>query len=86
MRRACARNGSSAPGSSGAWTIRTARLILVDAPAGFGKTTLVAQWRASTAERRPFAWISLDRGDNDPATALVVHRARAAPGVPRAWP
>jgi ATP/maltotriose-dependent transcriptional regulator MalT len=58
----------------------TARLILVDAPAGFGKTTLVAQWRASPAESRPFAWISLDRGDNDPARlwwyiAHALHRA-----------
>ncbi len=58
----------------------TAKLILVDAPAGFGKTTLVAQWRASPAERRPFAWISLDRGDNDPARlwwyiAHALHRA-----------
>ena len=42
------------------------RLLLVEAPAGFGKTTLVAQWRVSAAERRPFAWVSLDRGDNDP--------------------
>jgi len=46
---------------------RSARLILVDAPAGFGKTTLVAEWRASPDESRPFAWISLDRADNDPA-------------------
>ena len=44
----------------------TARLVLVDAPAGFGKTTLVAQWRSSPAESRPFAWLSLDRGDDDP--------------------
>ena len=44
----------------------TARLVLVDAPAGFGKTTLVAQWRLSPAESRPFAWVSLDSGDNDP--------------------
>jgi LuxR family maltose regulon positive regulatory protein len=44
----------------------TARLVLVDAPAGFGKTTLVAQWRSSAAESRPFAWLSLDPGDNDP--------------------
>jgi LuxR family maltose regulon positive regulatory protein len=43
------------------------KLVLVDAPAGFGKTTLVAQWRASALESRPFAWVSLDRGDNDPA-------------------
>jgi LuxR family maltose regulon positive regulatory protein len=44
----------------------TARLILVSAPAGSGKTTLVAQWHSSQAEGRPFAWISLDAGDNDP--------------------
>jgi LuxR family maltose regulon positive regulatory protein len=44
----------------------TARLVLVDAPAGFGKTTLVAQWRSAAGEERPFAWISLDAGDDDP--------------------
>ncbi len=44
-----------------------AKLVLVDAPAGFGKTTLVAQWRSSPAESRPFAWVSLDRGDDDPS-------------------
>src|SRR5713226_2500238 len=43
-----------------------AKLILVDAPAGFGKTTLVAQWRSSVIEQRRFAWLSLDRGDDDP--------------------
>ena len=45
----------------------TSRLLLVEAPAGFGKTTAVAQWRASMIDDRPFAWISLDRGDDDPA-------------------
>ena len=44
----------------------SARLVLVDAPAGFGKTTLIAQWHLSPAESRPFAWISLDSGDDDP--------------------
>ena len=39
----------------------TSRLLLVEAPAGFGKTTAVAQWRASMIEDRAFAWISLDR-------------------------
>jgi LuxR family maltose regulon positive regulatory protein len=43
-----------------------AKLVLVDAPAGFGKTTLVAQWRCSPAEDRRFAWVSLDSGDDDP--------------------
>lgn len=60
-----------------------ARLVLVEAPAGFGKTTLVAQWRASPMECRPFAWVSLGQGDNDPAKTLVVYRARAAASASR---
>jgi LuxR family maltose regulon positive regulatory protein len=45
-------------------TEATAReLTLVCAPAGSGKTTLVADW-ARTA-RRPVTWLTLDEGDND---------------------
>ncbi len=44
----------------------TARLVLVAAPAGSGKTTLVAQWCSSAGEGRRFAWVSLDRCDDDP--------------------
>jgi len=61
----------------------TAKLILVDAPAGFGKTTLAAQWRASATERRPFAWVSLDPADNDPGRLwwhVVCAMQRACPG------
>jgi ATP/maltotriose-dependent transcriptional regulator MalT len=59
-------------------------LILVDAPAGFGKTILVAQWRASLAGSRPFAWVSLDRGDNDPGRLwwyVVTALQRACPQI-----
>jgi LuxR family transcriptional regulator, maltose regulon positive regulatory protein len=42
------------------------KLILVAAPPGFGKTTLVAQWRYSPVNHKPFAWVSLDTADNDP--------------------
>ena len=44
-------------------------LTLVSAPAGFGKTTLLAQWLAGPArEDRRTAWLSLDAGDSDPAS------------------
>jgi LuxR family transcriptional regulator, maltose regulon positive regulatory protein len=42
------------------------KLTLVAAPPGFGKTTLVAQWRCSPVNDKPFAWVSVDRADNDP--------------------
>jgi len=44
-------------------------VIRVVAPAGYGKTTLLAQW----AERngQPFAWVSLDERDNDPRVLLT---------------
>jgi LuxR family transcriptional regulator, maltose regulon positive regulatory protein len=41
------------------------KLCLLDAPAGFGKTTLLAQWCAGPGAGR-VAWLSLDAGDNDP--------------------
>lgn len=43
-----------------------APLTLISAPAGYGKTTLVSEWRASEAGRDfPIAWLSLDEDDND---------------------
>lgn len=40
------------------------KLMLVSAPTGFGKTTLVSVW---LSERKlPAAWVSLDENDNDP--------------------
>jgi LuxR family maltose regulon positive regulatory protein len=39
------------------------KLILVSAPAGFGKTTLLSKWIRSRA--LPAAWISLDENDNE---------------------
>ncbi len=45
------------------------KLTLISASAGFGKTTLVIEWVASCG--RPVAWLSLDEGDNDPASFLT---------------
>jgi LuxR family maltose regulon positive regulatory protein len=48
------------------------KLVLVSAPAGFGKTTLLTEWLAAgpagPGGERLAAWLSLDRGDNDPAS------------------
>jgi ATP/maltotriose-dependent transcriptional regulator MalT len=41
------------------------KLCLLDAPAGYGKTTLLAQWSATLGAGR-VAWVSLDEGHNDP--------------------
>jgi LuxR family maltose regulon positive regulatory protein len=43
------------------------KVMLVDAPPGWGKTTLVTEWIASQGASRRFAWLALDRDDNDPA-------------------
>src|SRR5438105_1887890 len=43
-------------------------LTLVSAPAGFGKTTLLAQWFAESG--MPVAWLSLESGDNEPVRFL----------------
>src|SRR6266480_8107135 len=43
-------------------------LTLVSAPAGFGKTTLLAQWFAESG--MPVAWLSLEPGDNEPVRFL----------------
>ena len=60
-------------------------LTLVSAPAGFGKTTLLAEWLAvAAAGGRSVAWLSLDRRDNDPAlfwTYLVAALNTGAPAV-----
>ncbi len=45
------------------------QLTLVSAPAGFGKTTLLAQWLAENG--LPVAWLSLEAEDNDPTRFLA---------------
>ena len=74
-------------------------LSVVVAPAGWGKTTLLAQWARQARDSHPVAWITLDTTDNDPhrfwtylttsfqqADAKVGESALAALKVPRLDP
>src|SRR5690242_878173 len=56
---------------------------LVCAPAGYGKTLLLADW-ARTSTGADVAWVGLDRDDNDPKRlwASVIAAVAACPSVP----
>lgn len=60
-------------------------MTLVSAPAGFGKTTLLAEWLGGMEEdHRRIAWVSLDAADSDPAsfwTYVVTALQTAVPGA-----
>jgi LuxR family transcriptional regulator, maltose regulon positive regulatory protein len=60
------------------------RLTLISAPAGFGKTTLLAEWLAATRTERSVAWLSLEESDSQPAsywTYLITALQAVVPGV-----
>jgi LuxR family maltose regulon positive regulatory protein len=69
------------------------KLTLISAPAGFGKTTLVSEWRIripntedprSICQNPKFGWLSLDESDNDPVqflSYLLAALRRIIPGV-----
>jgi LuxR family maltose regulon positive regulatory protein len=74
-REALVRRLSDAPG---------ARVALIRAPAGWGKSTLLSQWRSAEQGRRGFAWVTLDSTDSDPIRfwAYVLEALRThAPGL-----
>jgi LuxR family maltose regulon positive regulatory protein len=47
----------------------TTPVVAISAPAGYGKTMLAVEW--AKRDPRPFAWLSIDPGDNDPAVLLT---------------
>lgn len=60
------------------------KLRLVSAPAGFGMTTLLTEWIASTPDARRVAWLPLDQGDGQPSTFwsyLITSLQRVRPEV-----
>jgi LuxR family maltose regulon positive regulatory protein len=75
--------------NSGLWQNGHAarKLTLISAPAGFGKTTLVAAWTRALGEQSPpvaAGWLSLDESDNDPIrflTYLIAALQTAEPAI-----
>ena len=65
--------------------ITESKLILISAPAGFGKSTLLAEWLASARDDGQVAgWLSVDEADNEPAafwTYLISALRTAVPGI-----
>ena len=63
------------------------RLTLLDAPAGWGKTSLVTQWAQQQAAQQSavrVAWLGLDSGDDDPVlfwTYFIAAVRSVAPGL-----
>ena len=61
------------------------KLTLVSAPAGFGKSTLIAEWLdVAAADGSATAWLSLDAGDNHPVafwTHVIAALRTVAPSV-----
>ena len=55
-------------------------LVVVSAPAGYGKSTLLAQW--ADAAPVPASWLQLDASDNDPVVFLSYLTAALSPVAP----
>ncbi|MBW7882058.1 MAG: hypothetical protein H3C34_05355 [Caldilineaceae bacterium] len=68
------------------------RVILIAAPAGYGKTTLATEWLQSFCSQEdaacPVAWLSLEDADNDPLrffTCMMVALEKAGLAVGKEW-
>lgn len=60
-----------------------AKMAIIQAPAGFGKTTLMVQWLIQLREQGIHtAWLTLDEGDNDVVHFLMYLIAAIEKGIP----
>ncbi|MGE5530121.1 MAG: AAA family ATPase, partial [Patescibacteria group bacterium] len=60
------------------------RLILISAPAGYGKTTLAAAWLAGL--QADYAWLSLEESENEPLRFLAYLSAALGKAAPEFGP
>lgn len=61
-----------------------AKLAIVVAPAGWGKTTLLAEWAFRVGDHVPVAWLTLDERDDEPNrfwTHLIAALQKIAPEI-----
>jgi LuxR family maltose regulon positive regulatory protein len=61
-----------------------ARLLLIAAPAGFGKTSILTEWLATLGDDTAVAWVSLDERDDAESqfwAYAITALDRAVPGV-----
>ncbi len=66
------------------FTQATGQVLRVLAPAGYGKSTLVARWAAW--DRREVRWLDVERIDNDPVVLLDALARGFADLVGARWP
>jgi LuxR family maltose regulon positive regulatory protein len=63
-----------------------APVTIIYAPSGFGKTTLLNEWRQGAG--KPVAWVSLDGEDNHPVrfwSTVILALQKVAPGLGQNW-
>ena len=78
---------AAVPGSSSGWLVDLLvagpdrPLVVLSAPVGYGKSTLLAEW--ARRDDRTFAWVSLGPRDGDPVAlfTLIGHAVGRALGV-----
>lgn len=63
---------------------RDAEIVAIQAPAGYGKSTLAIQW--ASRSQRPAAWVRVDSSDNDPVVLIGSLAAALSTALPEYSP